>query len=121
MDREGVGNADLIIEAVPEKLETKAEGRCRDGAEMMAVRSRRPTPQAFRCRKIALDAESRRERLVGLHFFNPVPRLQLVEVVSHDGSDPQSLTGAGLVGAIHRLSLAGQTSRRDFSSTARRR
>ena len=29
----------------------------------------------------------RPERLLGLHFFNPVSRLQLVEVVSHDGTD----------------------------------
>ena len=30
------------------------------------------------------DGLQRPERLVGLHFFNPVSRMQLVEVVSHD-------------------------------------
>ena len=51
------------------------------------------------------------ERLVGLHFFNPVSRLQLVEVVSHDGSDPQMLKQAlAFVGAIDRLPLPVRSS-----------
>src|SRR5207245_2939568 len=51
------------------------------------------------------------ERLVGLHFFNPVSRLQLVEVVSHDGSDPTMLTEAlAFVGAIDRLPLRVKSS-----------
>jgi len=48
---------------------------------------------------------------VGLHFFNPVSRLQLVEVVSHDGSDPQLLKEAlAFVGAIDRLPLPVKSS-----------
>jgi 3-hydroxyacyl-CoA dehydrogenase/enoyl-CoA hydratase/3-hydroxybutyryl-CoA epimerase len=51
------------------------------------------------------------ERLVGLHFFNPVSRLQLVEVVSHDGNDPQILKQAlAFVGAIDRLPLPVKSS-----------
>src|SRR6202040_4176131 len=51
------------------------------------------------------------ERLVGLHFFNPVSRLQLVEVVSHDGSDPAMLKQAlAFVGAIDRLPLPVKSS-----------
>jgi 3-hydroxyacyl-CoA dehydrogenase/enoyl-CoA hydratase/3-hydroxybutyryl-CoA epimerase len=51
------------------------------------------------------------ERLVGLHFFNPVSRLQLVEVVSHDASDPQMLKQAlAFVGAIDRLPLPVKSS-----------
>ena len=53
----------------------------------------------------------RPERLVGLHFFNPVSRLQLVEVVSHDGTDPQVLKQAlAFVGAIDRLPLPVKSS-----------
>jgi 3-hydroxyacyl-CoA dehydrogenase/enoyl-CoA hydratase/3-hydroxybutyryl-CoA epimerase len=51
------------------------------------------------------------ERLLGLHFFNPVSRLQLVEVVSHDGTDPRMLQQAlAFVGAIDRLPLPVKSS-----------
>ena len=53
----------------------------------------------------------RPERLLGLHFFNPVSRLQLVEVVSHDGSDTELLKEArAFVGAIDRLPLPVKSS-----------
>ena len=53
----------------------------------------------------------RPERLLGLHFFNPVSRLQLVEVVSHDGTDAQLLKEAlAFVGAIDRLPLPVKSS-----------
>jgi len=53
----------------------------------------------------------RPERLLGLHFFNPVSRLQLVEVVSHDGNDPVLLKEAlAFVGAIDRLPLPVKSS-----------
>src|SRR6202051_2240325 len=51
------------------------------------------------------------ERLVGLRFFNPVSRLQLVEGVSHDASDPQRLKEArAFAGAIDRLPLPVKSS-----------
>src|SRR5204862_1180111 len=46
------------------------------------------------------------ERLVGIHFFNTVSRMQLVEVVSHDGSDPKVLAATrAFVGQIDSLPL----------------
>ena len=39
----------------------------------------------------ALDAP---ERLVGLHFFNPVPVMPLVEVIAGEQSDPSALERA---------------------------
>src|SRR6202158_3437707 len=110
LDGEGVRNADLIIEAVPEKLELKQkvyaglEQRMKAGAILATNPARIPLED----RRSTLKAP---ERLVGLHFFNPVSRLQLVEVVSHDGSDPQMLKQAlAFVGAIHRLALAVKSS-----------
>jgi 3-hydroxyacyl-CoA dehydrogenase/enoyl-CoA hydratase/3-hydroxybutyryl-CoA epimerase len=53
----------------------------------------------------------RPERLLGLHFFNPVSRLQLVEVVSHDGNDHALVREAlAFVGAIDRLPLPVKSS-----------
>jgi 3-hydroxyacyl-CoA dehydrogenase / enoyl-CoA hydratase / 3-hydroxybutyryl-CoA epimerase len=110
LDGEGVRNADLIIEAVPEKLELKQkvygtlEPRMKPGAILATNTSSIPL-QDLR------TTLQRPERLVGLHFFNPVSRLQLVEVVSHDGSDPQLLKEAlAFVGAIDRLPLPVKSS-----------
>jgi 3-hydroxyacyl-CoA dehydrogenase/enoyl-CoA hydratase/3-hydroxybutyryl-CoA epimerase len=110
MDGEGVRNADLIIEAVPEKLELKQkvyaslESKMKPGAILATNTSSIPLQDL----RTTLE---RPERLLGLHFFNPVSRLQLVEVVSHDGTDPQLLKRAlAFVGAIDRLPLPVKSS-----------
>jgi len=107
---EGVRNADLIIEAVPEKLELKQkvyaslEPVMKQGAILATNTSSIPL-QDLR------TTLQRPERLLGLHFFNPVSRLQLVEVVSHDGSDAELLKEArAFVGAIDRLPLPVKSS-----------
>jgi 3-hydroxyacyl-CoA dehydrogenase/enoyl-CoA hydratase/3-hydroxybutyryl-CoA epimerase len=110
MGGEGVRNADLVIEAVPEKLELKQnvyaglEPRMKPGAILATNTSSIPL-QDLR------TSLQKPERLLGLHFFNPVSRLQLVEVVSHDATDPQLLTEAlAFVGAIDRLPLPVKSS-----------
>jgi 3-hydroxyacyl-CoA dehydrogenase/enoyl-CoA hydratase/3-hydroxybutyryl-CoA epimerase len=110
LDREGVRNADLIIEAVPEKLELKQkvyaglEPRMKAGAILATNTSSIPLQDL----RSTLHSP---ERLVGLHFFNPVSRLQLVEVVSHDSTDPTMLKQAlAFVGAIDRLPLPVKSS-----------
>ena len=110
LDGEGVRNADLIIEAVPEKLELKQkvyaslEPKMKPGAILATNTSSIPL-QDLR------TTLAKPERLVGLHFFNPVSRLQLVEVVSHDGADPAMLKQAlAFVGAIDRLPLPVKSS-----------
>jgi 3-hydroxyacyl-CoA dehydrogenase / enoyl-CoA hydratase / 3-hydroxybutyryl-CoA epimerase len=110
LDGEGVRNADLVIEAVPEKLELKQkvyaslEPKMKPGAILATNTSSIPL-QDLR------TTLAKPERLVGLHFFNPVSRLQLVEVVSHDGSDPAMLKQAlAFVGAIDRLPLPVKSS-----------
>ncbi|WP_425906904.1 3-hydroxyacyl-CoA dehydrogenase NAD-binding domain-containing protein [Nitrobacter sp. TKz-YC02] len=107
---EGVRHADLIIEAVSEKLELKQkvyaaiEPRMKPGAILATNTSSIPLQEL----RTTLQ---RPERLVGLHFFNPVSRLQLVEVVSHETADPQVLKQAmAFVGAIDRLPLPVQSS-----------
>ena len=110
LDGEGVRNADLIIEAVPEKLELKQkvyaglEPNMKRGAILATNTSSIPLQDL----RTTLRSP---ERLLGLHFFNPVSRLQLVEVVSHDGTDPQLLNEAlAFVGAIDRLPLPVKSS-----------
>jgi 3-hydroxyacyl-CoA dehydrogenase/enoyl-CoA hydratase/3-hydroxybutyryl-CoA epimerase len=110
LDGEGVRNADLIIEAVPEKLELKQkvyaglESKLKPGAILATNTSSIPLQDL----RSTLQSPA---RLLGLHFFNPVSRLQLVEVVSHDGTDPAMLKQAlAFVGAIDRLPLPVKSS-----------
>src|SRR6202163_3265809 len=110
LEGEAVGKDDLIIEAVPEKLELKqkvyasVEQRMKAGAILATNTSSIPLEDL----RSTLKAP---KRLGGLHFFNPVSRWQLVEVVSHDGSDPQLLRQAlAFVGAIDRLPLPVKSS-----------
>jgi len=82
----GRARADMIIEAVPEQLELKQ----RIFTELEAV-ARDDAILASNTSGILLEdigqALDRPERLAGVHFFNPVARMQLVEVVCHDRLD----------------------------------
>src|ERR1700742_810715 len=110
LDGEGVRNADLIIEAVPEKLELKQKVYAGLEPVMKAGAILATNTSSIPLQDLRATLKSP-ERLVGLHFFNPVSRLQLVGVVSHDGSDPQMLKEAlAFVGAIDRLPLPVKSS-----------
>lgn len=100
---DGVGRADLIIEAVPENLDIKkkvyavTEQRMKEGAILATNTSSIPL-------ETLREGLARPERLVGIHFFNPVSRMQLVEVVSHDKASSEALAAArAFVGQIDRL------------------
>jgi len=100
---EGVRSADLVIEAVPEALELKrkiyaaTEPKMRPGAILATNTSSIPLQEL----RVGLR---RPNHLVGLHFFNPVSRMQLVEVVSHDQIWSEVLAKArAFLGRIDRL------------------
>ena len=100
---EGVRSADLVIEAVPETLELKrkvyaaTEPKMRPGAILATNTSSIPLEEL----RVGLQ---RPDHLVGLHFFNPVSRMQLVEVVSQDQVAPDVLAKArAFLGRIDRL------------------
>jgi 3-hydroxyacyl-CoA dehydrogenase/enoyl-CoA hydratase/3-hydroxybutyryl-CoA epimerase len=100
---QGARLADLVIEAAPEKIDlkkglyAKLEPVMKPGAILATNTSSIPL-------ETLREGLQRPERLVGLHFFNPVSRMQLVEVVRHDGLDAAVETAArAFVGAIDRL------------------
>src|SRR5215510_10945831 len=99
----GVRSADLVIEAVPETLELKrkvfaaTEPKMRPGAILATNTSSIPLQEL----RVGLR---RPNHLVGLHFFNPVSRMQVVEVVSHDQVWSEVLSKArAFLGRIDRL------------------
>ena len=77
---DGVAKADLIIEAIVENAEVKrklfvqVEPRMRQSAMLASNTSSIPLQELA-------PVLTRPERLVGLHFFNPVAQMMLVEVV----------------------------------------
>jgi 3-hydroxyacyl-CoA dehydrogenase/enoyl-CoA hydratase/3-hydroxybutyryl-CoA epimerase len=100
---EGVASADLIIEAVPEKLDLKqkifagVESKMKPDAILATNTSSIPLEQLR-------EGLKRPERLIGIHFFNPVSRMQLVEVVSHDKVANEVMAAArAFLGRIDRL------------------
>lgn len=100
-----VARADLVIEAVFEDKEVKRvlyrdiEPKLRSDALLASNTSSIPLEELA-------TALERPERLVGLHFFNPVAKMQLVEVVRGRNSSEQSVQQAmAFTRAIDRLPL----------------
>src|SRR5690606_15263661 len=86
----GVVNADLVIEAVAEREDIK-----RKVLEDVSARMKPDAILATNTSSIPLESLreglAAPERFAGLHFFNPVTRMELVEVVSHDGASAETL------------------------------
>ena len=84
---DGVARADVIIEAIFENVDAK-RALFRD----IEMRAKADAILATNTSSIPLEDIARRAarpaRLIGLHFFNPVARMMLVEVVAGRDSDP---------------------------------
>ncbi len=90
---QAVAEADVIIEAAPEKLELKQE-------LFAAIASAAPARALLATNTSSLSvaaiaqATARPAHLVGMHFFNPVHIMKLLEIVRHDGSDEAAVATA---------------------------
>jgi 3-hydroxyacyl-CoA dehydrogenase/enoyl-CoA hydratase/3-hydroxybutyryl-CoA epimerase len=90
---EGVATADVLIEAIFEDLDAKR-------ALYAGVVPRLPPAAllATNTSSITLEQLSAQlpapGRLVGLHFFNPVAQMPLVEVIHAEGTDPAAVAAA---------------------------
>ena len=100
---DGVISADLVIEAVPETLDLKRKVYAGIEPRMKPTAILATNTSSIRLEELR-DGLARPERLVGIHFFNPVSRMQLVEVVSHDQVADAVLADArAFLGRIDRL------------------
>ena len=101
----GARHADVIIEAIFENLEAKRAlfARLESIAKPEAILATNTSSLKLADIATALKDPS---RLVGIHFFNPVPLLQLVEVVSSDKSNAELVKkAAAFVRHIDKLPL----------------
>ncbi len=100
-----VGRADVVIEAIVEKLEVKQslfkglEGKLKPGAIMATNTS------SIMIEDIA-KALNEPGRLIGIHFFNPVAQMPLVEVIRGVNSREEDVRkGCAFVTAIDKFPL----------------
>jgi 3-hydroxybutyryl-CoA dehydrogenase len=90
-DLEGaVKDADLVIEAAPESLALKRElfGKVSAIARRDAILA--TNTSSLPVTEIAA-AVAAPERAIGLHFFNPVPRMKLLEIVLGERTGPATV------------------------------
>ena len=105
-----IARADVVIEAILERLETKQnlfksiEGRLRPGAVLATNTS------SLMIEDIA-GPLSDPGRLIGLHFFNPVAHLPLVEVIKGTATREEEVEkGCVFVAAIDKFPLVAKSS-----------
>ena len=106
----GVEKADIIIEAIVEDLDIK-----QTLYKELEPRMKKDAILATNTSSIELETLStclkNPERLVGIHFFNPVPKMQLVEVVAGKNTDKKTVARATtFVRLIDRLPLPVKSS-----------
>jgi len=99
-DFEELAGADLVIEAIPEDLELKRDAFRRLDAAAPVTTVLATNTSSLSVAQIAL-ATAHPERVLGMHFFNPVPIMALVELIPGPLTDP-SVTDAALE-AVRRL------------------
>ena len=97
---EAIRDAELIIEAVPEELEMKQE--------VFTIFDKFAKPNAiFASNTSSLSISEftgsvvARERCIGMHFFNPVPKMRLVEIVRTPHTTDETV--ATCVAVAHRM------------------
>ena len=95
---EAVSEADLVIEAVPEVMELKQEifRSLEELAPSHAILA--TNTSGLKIGQIA-NSTNCGDRIIGMHFFNPVPLMKLLEIVRHDGCSEKTVQVAQAVGA----------------------
>ena len=94
---EAVRDSDIVIEAVPEKMGLKRsifeelDGLAPSHTILATNTSGLPISE------IAAHTTCP-ERVIGMHFFNPVPLMELLEIVRHDAVDERTVSAAKEVG-----------------------
>ena len=91
----------LVVEAVPEDVSLKTDTLVRV-EDVLAPDAVIATNTSSISLDVLAGALRHPERLIGLHFFNPVPASKLIEVVYADGTDPALVERAA--GWVRRMS-----------------
>ena len=100
-----VKDADLVIEAVPEELEIKSRVFHVLGLETKDDCILGTNTSSISIADIAA-ASGRPSKVIGMHFFNPVPIMKLLELVKHDQCSKETIEFAKEFGeAINKTTI----------------
>lgn len=105
---EGLSECDFIIEAVTEEMSAKLDlfealDELCDPATIFASNT-----SSFSISQMSATT-SRPSRFIGLHFFNPVPVMPLVEIIRTIRTDPGAFeTAAGLVKSLNKVPIVAK-------------
>jgi len=92
-----VQDADLVIEAVPEISELKASIFEQLDAMAPSHAILGTNTSSLSIASIA-NATNRGDKVIGMHFFNPVPIMELLELVRHEGTSEETIAMAQAAG-----------------------
>ncbi len=95
---EAVSNVEMVIEAVPEIPSLKHQIFA-DLGKMTKKDCILGTNTSSLSIKAIAQASGRPENVIGMHFFNPVPIMKLLELVKHDSCSEQTIAFAKAAGA----------------------
>jgi 3-hydroxyacyl-CoA dehydrogenase/enoyl-CoA hydratase/3-hydroxybutyryl-CoA epimerase len=92
-DYRGFGRADLVIEAVFEDLALKRQVLAEVEAATRPEAIFASNTSTIPIRDIAAEAR-RPGRVIGMHFFSPVEKMPLLEVIPTEATDPEAIVTA---------------------------
>ncbi|MBK64885.1 MAG: 3-hydroxybutyryl-CoA dehydrogenase [Euryarchaeota archaeon] len=92
-----VSNADIVIEAVPEILSLKKEIFSKLDNILPEKTILVTNTSSLSISEIA-NSTNRPDRVIGMHFFNPVPIMKLIEIVRHEKCSKETIKIAECVG-----------------------
>ncbi len=96
--RLAVKDVDLVIEAVPEIMEIKARI-----FHVLSIETKEDCILATNTSSLSISdiaqASDRPDKVIGMHFFNPVPIMKLLEIVRHDLCSEATIAAAQSIGS----------------------
>ena len=100
LDLEDLAECDLVVEAIPEVLDLKTSTLNRLDAICKPSAILASNTSSISINTIA-ESTSRPERVIGMHFMNPVPIMKLVEVIN--GTHTTELVTSEVISVIEAL------------------
>jgi 3-hydroxyacyl-CoA dehydrogenase/enoyl-CoA hydratase/3-hydroxybutyryl-CoA epimerase len=110
VEGKGVAKADVVIEAIFENLDAKRELYARLEPQMKPLATLATNTSSIVLEQLAQNLAAP-ERLIGLHFFNPVARMPLIEVIHAERTQPHKVqVGLAFARQIDKLAIACRSS-----------